>query len=859
MLLQMLKRTKDRIAIEVIDDEGQTLYQRIISRYNERDIRFLARLANWSIAETNNHLNCCCETEDDNIPVAFEDIHPPKSYVESWSNIPPAEQVSNEANQFTLYVREINQLRNTAKVIVSDTVEPCLREAFTYSGVEPILEWTDDNLLSCLDIDYHNIEIRPTHDELASTFDRIKPKPFCWHPSHGNGAKLYYTASPGFTAVELAAIGGFSWLQADPRATFEITKSSRHPCHKRSFDNSPAPCDASTSIYFCYGQTDITPLKRLLSNDVSLEDIHEYLQSKGWHMGQTLPHTCCLIQADSNTKECIFVGERGLFCHRCSAKGMGATGIPGFIPYSTLVGTIDNRLRKMVRNFVHFDHAKVVLSNIYPNYSESHLQSLYRIMLKICHTPDDPRIDMAMMNGKGFLRVRGMWVSTDGEASLVENKLEYVRSLPVTKIPLEDGFTPNVPILTAFTNSCDLSEYGYDDITFIRGSKVYGQFLPYRYGENVKVIVRPEFRNSLPRYIAANKRMPDDEVWGLIESEFPGIDRTYLKLLIATKGAAEGRLCQCPFLLITGPAGSGKSTTPHIAAGICGDKAEEPIWVQDTQRFRQNLMECARHSSFVVINELFKEAGKTKISSVQALTPMLSLTEDSRSWEMYVGQVAFGRLPVFVVTDVNIPQDIKSDVQLARRFTFLQLTQRNYWSNTFVQRGIRAHEFRLISQDHNEAANSLLSSIIDEFFRQPTSLNEITSKLGIKSFEEQSEEITQAKTSLQLFYDAVIDAPILEGSHAKRYKPEKGWKLIDRAKDSLILQNWENVCDGVETNETWGQSRAVDAEDWSALLRVEFPVICEIYRYRPTQLLVRFRSTENHKHPKWINGKLVKP
>jgi len=213
---------------------------------------------------------------------------------------------------------------------------------------------------------------------------------------------------------------------------------------------------------------------------------------------------------------------------------------------------------------------------------------------------------------------------------------------------------------------------------------------------------------------------------------------------------------------------------------------------------------------------------------------------------------------VFVVTDVNVPQELKLDIQIARRFTFYQLTQRNYWTDTFVSSGIRPHEFRLMSKDHNEVANCLLSHIIDEFFREPLPLSEICNRLEIKPFEEQSEEITQAKNSLTIFYNAVVEAPPLEGSHAARYNPKKGWKLIDRSKDSAIMKAWEDICDGVTDPEMWGQSRAVDAEDWKALLGTNFPVVCELYRYRPTILYVRFRSTENAKNPKWINGKMVK-
>jgi hypothetical protein len=74
---------------------------------------------------------------------------------------------------------------------------------------------------------------------------------------------------------------------------------------------------------------------------------------------------------------------------------------------------------------------------------------------------------------------------------------------------------------------------------------------------------------------------------------------------------------------------------------------------------------------------------------------------------------------------------------------------------------------------------------------------------------------------------------------------------------NVIMKAWDDVADGQEKEE-WCKSRIVDSEDWSKLLGVDIPIICDTYVYRPTQLYIRFRSTENHKNPMWINGKIVK-
>jgi hypothetical protein len=859
VILVFNKRSEYNVALEIADDEGNTQFQILVNRFKIKDAQFLAKLWGTEVPKVVDVLNRVCDGEEVE-PVEFS---PDPALIESMLGdtveTAPTETVSTDS--FSVFVREQSQPRKHASAYTDVEPGEALRRAFTETPLEltePLIEWHDRNVLCCMDVDYHTIPDaeRLSPEQCERLVAAIRPQPFAWHPSHAGGCKLYYLAKPGFTATELASVAGIHWLQLDRRATFDLIKSTRHPSFVRLRDNKPAVCTPD-NITYTYGSSDLVPVRRLLTATLDFEEVSEFLAERGWTLGQMLPHSNCQIDPTGDTpsdKENVYVGEQGLFCHRCSARGYQN----GFTSYVSMIGGHDSKLTTMVRNFCHFEHAGIILSNLYPAISQKILQEVYRVMLKIVHQPDDPRIPLAMNAGKGWIRSRGTWVSVDGETVLADAQNVFVNSLPATRYPASDGdgeckLVSDVPKTVAFMNAGNLEHLGYPDIDFIRGCKIYGQFLPYRQDENIKVIIRREFRNTVPTYVAPSARMPIEEAWQLLESEFKGIERNYVKLLICAKGASEGRLAQCPFLLVNGPSGAGKSTTVHIAAGICGDKAEEPIWVKHIDRFRQSLMDSARDSGFICINEIFKYAEASHTSYTQALDPMLSLTEDSRSHVLYVGSVPFGRLPVFVVTDVNTPPEVQADIQLARRFTFFELSNRNYWEDNIVAKGIRPHEFRKISYEHNAAADSILSDIIDTFFKEPTPLAHMARQLQSGVLSDYTEDVDRKSDRLLQFYNEAIKAPLLTGSHAQRYTPAMGWKLISRAELSPLIELWGDICDGEEP-ERWVRSRAVAAADWQKVIGTKFPVLCEIRPYRTNIVYVRFRSKDSTRTPKWING-----
>lgn len=881
-MLALSKRSNQVVAIEILNDEGEALAQFTVNRFKPREILKLANVWKREQPEVLRVVNAVCESESND--VVTDEFEADGALIESIQRgdavaagvVDPTDRAKVKEQSATeqpaavqpvvIWVRGLTQLKANGLRFTGDDVPATLRRAFAEplndsTITEALIEWNDVDRLCCLDIDYHGLDLdaRPTCEQLRAVLDRIKPQPLAFHISHGRGAKLYYLSSPGYTARELAAVAGVSWVQIDPRATFDLTSNTRHPCYARTRDDRPAPLDGAHSVEWLHGQSDVSTLRKLLAGELEYDDVKDYLAQKGWEFGAVRPHNECPIAPTNDHKENVFIGERGIMCHRCYARGYGAPGSPGFVPYSVLVGTVDSRLASMVRNFCHFEHASTVLANILPSVPVKILEIVYRVMLKVLHQFDDPRINLAMRAGKGFVRTRGMWVTVDGREVLEDGKAQFVNTLPAVKYVDGSGeLKPDTARVVAFLNKGELDEYGYPEVSFIRGTKIYGVHLPYKDNENVKVIVRSEFRTCVPTYVPSSKRMNIADAWGYLENEFPGINRNYVRLLIASKGASEGRLAQCPYLLVSGVSGAGKSTTVQIAAGLCGDRAEEPIYNANVERFRQALMDAARNSGFVCVNEIFKMSRNARLTPTQALDPLLSLTEESRSHVMYIGSVPFGRLPVFVLTDIDFPVEVERDIQLARRFTFFQLPTANNWQDNLVAKNFRPHEFRKLSFDHNAAADAVVSDVIDEFFQTPTPLYKIAEALNCGSLAQASGEMDRSLDALRSFYTLACNGPVATGASATRYPAAQGWRVVDRACQSPLVEAWEEIADGREP-ELWVRSRVATSIDWARTLKLPAdvgPVLCEIKAGKNcSSVFVRFRSADNVKAPKWINGK----
>jgi hypothetical protein len=740
---------------------------------------------------------------------------------------------------------------DTTLIIEASSPAQALLQAFAvddFGGADPIIEWQGRDRLCCLDIDYHSVpfDARPAAHWLEMKAAAMQPRPFAFHTSHGRGTKLFYTELPGFTARELAAVAAVGWLTADVRATADFVRQTRHPRYASSTHSSTAgPVHTQTP------DNDLVPIGRWLQRSVDPFAVEDWLSARGWQRGQKLPHTECLIDPCESHGEPVYVGDDGIFCHRCAAAGRSLGRTPGYTPWSGVVGGFPPRAACMLANATHWAHARLILRNE-TRMNEATLREAYSAALKLTHGPDSPQV-AAMQAGADVIRMPGRWVSPDGATTYTNSINGMISSLPATWLPGTREVLPDRRDL--FMQAADLSHYGYPAVTPVHGATVYGQFLPYP-DDRVSFAVPASWCRDprfAPRYRPKAERMKLDDATALVESVLPGIHWPYVRLLIALKGLAEGMVVQAPFAIVTGPSGAGKSNTVQFAASVCGDVCSDTKFVADGVRLIQAVAEGLDKGSFVVFDEVFKEADRAKLKPRAAVDPILNMTPGCLAHRMYIGPRPLGRLPALVLTDINIPSVVQSDVQLARRLVWVNLPHRVDWDKSVAGAGFGSiGRFRLWSPEAAAACDAVLSDTIDRFFRHPMTTREIATELGFGSLEDAG-GVADVREQLKKFFGEVCDAPDLTGAELQRF-PGGGWKCIDRGDTSAMRDVWDEIADGVQ-GEEWGRSRIAEAEDWSRLLGVTQAVQFERGTWRG-KTFVRFR-VGGSKVPLWVSAKGV--
>lgn len=686
-----------------------------------------------------------------------------------------------------------------------------------------LIVWESLDSFACLDIDYHDraVEDRPTVEALETFARCVQPSPAEFHVSRGRGLHLFYRATESLKASHLAAAAAMWVVQADRSATVEIKKDSRVPVYPH---------------HPWYQSAEIKALTSIIHQTSEDSDAGEYLQSHGLVVGQRYPHTKCPIAPDSDEKrDPVIVFEHGIYCHSCAAKGGGYFSFGRLSPASLAV-------KLLVKSFTHWVHASLVLADRIP-LPEKIARLAYEALLIREHGPLDPRIPRVFTSGQDMIRADGRWVGSNWKTTY---RMAYASSI-ISELPAVQNIDGE-PIRSAVDrfrqDSADLSSYGYFPVVPIRGARIYGEHLSYPNPNRVSLLTHADrFANSdaisrRPRYIRPAKRMPIDRAWAHLEQWFPGVNRELIELLIAAKGIAEAQVGLPPFIMITGPSGSGKSGSIHIAAGIVADTATEFEFGSGTERTRQALLEAIDRGTYAVVNEVFKPAALKKLGGRAAIDPILNFTPNSTSHKLFVGPVQLGRLPVLCLTDTHCPADVYSDVQIGRRVVYCRLPYRIEWERPAVAAGGQSIDhLRFFDEHMPDVANAILSDIIDRFFSEPMVFVDIARSLGFETLE-RTTEFADDRLHLRTFFDAVCAAPGLTPTESARL-PGPGWKKISRNGESDLDTLWLELCDG--EGDGFARSRACEEADWSQVLglsrrRIDF----KVSRKSPGVVFVRF-------------------
>jgi hypothetical protein len=574
--------------------------------------------------------------------------------------------------------------------------------------------------------------------------------------------------------------------------------------------------------------------------------VQDWLHERGLFAGGRYQHDRCPICPDEPSHgDPVFIADHGIYCHHCAAHGAHVGGHrPGFVPYATLLNPgFSPVLHSLVRNRTHWAHAQIVLAAKY-GFTGEIARHAYRALLKLEYN-HDPTVHRVFTAGKDLIRQPGRWTTVDGDATYKVQYLAHVLgALPACQFP--DG-QPNPEKIDRFRQQTDLTELGYPPITLIRGCRIYSHHMDFDDPNRITTVapnalLRPESMAAFrPRYVRPDQRMDLPDAWRVYERYFPGLVRNFLLLQIAAKGVSEGAVGLPPLILVTGPSGAAKSATVTLAAATCGDNSTEVIWSTNQERFRQAIKAGIDAGSFVSVHEILKDALRAGLTPVEALDPILTLTPTSTSHVLYVGPVALGRLPAFTLTDTYCPQEVRDDVQLARRLIYVRLPSRVDWETPLTTRaggkGIEA--FRTFGPEEAEAANAVLSHVIDTYFQHPMTLRAIAAHLGFTTLED-SQDFDDPRELLRRFFELVCNAPDRLNEADQRRWRGRGWKKIQRQDETELADLWRQLADG--EGEEYTRSRRCRETDWGGLLGHNgLPITFEVSHSSHATVAVRFR------------------
>lgn len=755
------------------------------------------------------------------------------SSVEVETPIPPV--------KFCIRVRGIHQPETAAsEPFVGDEVENILAAVFASDvrgRADPIAYWEGTENLCRLDVDYHGMPLdsRPSPDWLNRKIDSaLRPTPVVAWATRGRGVAAVYTSADGYTAEELAAVAGLTWITQDSTATVELKSSFRLP----------------TSHIRWIGQTvDLSTLGRSIGQAVDESAVDAWLTENHFVRGKSYPHSRCPIRPGHGSHgEPVFIGNGGIFCQSCAAGGFArGSRRPGFVPYAFLLdGRLDNVLYHCGRHLCHWSHSRWI---VYDRLcvSDGVGQPAFRALCKMLVGVNDPRIAAVFAGGRNLVRRTGQWITSNGEMYKDNHLSPIIRRLPAARRP--DGSVDDERV-ARLMQPIDLYDYGYPAVTIVRGMKVWGQHLTYSDPRRVNLVI------GEGRYLPVGARATAPEIRSTYEDVFPGINWEYLQLLICAKGCAEGAVGKPPLIIVDGPAGAAKTGTCQVAASTLGDKVGEVQYTSNTERLRQSVMEAILRGSYCVCNEIMKDGGRSGLTPVQSLDPILNLTPDSMSHAMYVGPVPLGQLPVMVFTDVTIPPEIREDTQLARRLIHVRLYNRLEWDAPMLASGLgSAADFRRSSRQRSYAADSLVSNLIDEYFNTETNFGDIARQLGFNALEN-STEYDDPDILLNRFFHLVDGGPELPEGY-RSWLSGPGWTLIRRNDSSELAETWRTLCDGEGV--AFSRSRKVMERDWRMLLKSKStePIVFECKSHREIGVIaVRFR-TGSAKRPTAVNAKVL--
>ena len=694
---------------------------------------------------------------------------------------------------------------------------------------EVFIEWREEfrDQCCCVDLDWHGTKSPYDATSFRQFVTSLVPAPaFAW-VTRSNGLRLVYTGSHADLRAAVAAVRAADRF-SEGLTGVELKTQTRGP--------------GDATVWRNVEDFDLSCIwPRAASSDDAVDDEAwaEWLRGHGLSFGR-FSHDHCLIspQHTSNSPAPVEVRPSGVMCHSCGGRtGRGWLSASYLLRGESTFSQL-SPLSNIVSNISHYEHAKYIIEEYVPKVIQSDIQMLYyRALLYSWHGVDDNRIESAFRD-RQMLRFNGYWGTTTGERRDSAKCRVAVSNLPACRDTQGEVIAEKVEI---FMDSVDLESFGYPAIRPVFGHRIGTYHPDVEVEQRVPRIVVPNTTvRHKPVYVNSSRRMPRDEAWGVMKSVYPGIDYELVEMLIYCRGLVE-RGCSSlhPKFLFDGVSGSGKTSHPHIAAAICGDRCTDVIAVNDDERLGQKIHEAMRVGSFATIDEVVKSAKKARVDTRTFLTFILNLSPESSVHALYIGQIRFGWLPILCLTDTEYPEDVLADEQLGRRLIYRHLgTERLNWELSTRRAGLTHWaDPRSAGGEVQLACDSILSHVIDTYFNaSPPDIIDVASQKGFRflNADGHAERRKLLLRDLFLAWQRYKTPDAYQGD-------EQGWKTFAANEDGDLARLWSRVHD--EGNPTsWAR---MNERSWSQATGHPYPLRGKVEPFRRGNAnVVRIRFEE---------------
>lgn len=672
-----------------------------------------------------------------------------------------------------------------------------------------LLTW-DSDLYGICDIDWHGVE-PPGHGFLIGMVTALCPTPAAWWFSRSGGLHLLYGPLDGIPGLLWASAAAVAAADRFPTATGieAIRKTRRASAPIVGVQSAGAALSAWRAVV-----------------QGGVDGVDDWLAERGMEIGGRYTHDHCVIAPDGKLgNPSVSVLTDGIHCFRCGFRGWGAI---------LATNEITGMVWEMAGAWCWQSQVMAILRDQYGSrITESALRQAYQCLLMLLHHPDDPRVFLAMMDTEVYRTTGGSWVAKD--LKLIQKEVlreNYMTVFPgFRRFRLDENGQwekqpDNVEIRANYQGTTELR--GIPELAFVRGAKIYGQHLVY---PDAAKIYRIQSRSASKFPFCYRQDRPDvEELRGMVDEYFPNIDWQYLLLCIAARGYAESSPGMPPIILAHGNSGSGKTTTPLIAARFCDETAAFVPNIEDDQRWSECFGSKSRESAFVILDELTKMPKQAVVRE-----RLIALRREYSYRALYIGPVTRQLDNVIIGTGITIPDELLSSEQLGRRALSVQLQQRELdWHRRGC--GNLMDNWR-DDQERAKLADWVVSHIIDEYFVEPLDfVSQIAPQLGgvtLRQFAASGEGMDFRKV-LRKFLAALAAMPETDKGG--------GWRAIERGGFDPVNDLWNQLCDDSST-EGFGRSEKLMEKPIGQTLGLDYSVYFKAQRHG-SKVFVRFTDTK---------------